>query len=49
MKIIKFDQILLAKKQNTEADTSQLEREIDQLAYKLYNLTEEEIKIIESS
>jgi adenine-specific DNA-methyltransferase len=42
------DQILSAKKQNPEADTSQLEREINQLVYKLYNLTEEEIKIIES-
>jgi len=26
---------------------NQLEREIDQLAYKLYSLTEEEIKVIE--
>ena len=41
------DQILKAKKQNPEADTSQLEREIDQLVYKLYDLTDEEIKIIE--
>jgi len=41
------DQILSAKKQNPEADTSQLEREIDQLVYKLYGLTEEEIEIIE--
>ena len=43
------DQILSAKKQNPEADTSHLEKQIDQLVYKLYNLTEEEIKIIESS
>jgi len=43
------DQILSAKKQNPEADTSQLEKQIDQLVYKLYDLTEEEIKIIESS
>jgi len=41
------DQILLAKKQNPEADTSQLEQEIGELVYKLYDLTEEEIKIIE--
>jgi hypothetical protein len=41
------DQILSAKKQNPEADTSELEREIDKLVYKLYDLTEEEIKIIE--
>jgi type II restriction/modification system DNA methylase subunit YeeA len=43
------DQILSTKKQNPEADTSQLEKEIDRLVYKLYGLTEEEIKIIESS
>jgi len=43
------DQILRAKKQNPEADTSRLEREIDRLVYKLYDLGEEEIKIIESS
>jgi len=41
------DKILAAKNQNPQADTSQLEREIDQLVYKLYDLTEEEIKIIE--
>jgi len=46
--IITFvDQILSTKKQNPEADTSKLEKEIDKLVYKLYNLTEEEIKIIE--
>jgi hypothetical protein len=38
--------ILLAKQQNPDADTSQLEHQIDQLVYKLYDLTEEEIKII---
>jgi len=43
------DQILLSKKQNPEADTSKLEKQIDKLVYKLYDLTEEEIKIIESS
>jgi hypothetical protein len=42
------DQILSAKKQNPEADTSQLEKEIDRLVYELYDLTEEEIKIIEN-
>ena len=41
------DQILSAKKQNPDADTSHLEHQIDQLVYKLYDLTEEEIKIIE--
>jgi len=43
------DQILSAKQQNPEADISQLEKQIDHLVYKLYNLTEEEIKIIEGS
>ncbi len=37
------------KKQNPTSDTSALEAEIDQLVYKLYNLTEEEIKIVEES
>ena len=41
------DQILSTKKQNPEADKSKLEKEIDKLVYKLYNLTEEEIEIIE--
>ncbi len=41
--------ILEYKKQNPESDTSQLENKIDQLVYKLYNLTEEEIKTIEQA
>jgi hypothetical protein len=46
--IIKLvDKILEAKKENPEVDTSAWEKEIDQLVYKLYNLTEEEIKIVE--
>ncbi len=43
------DKILETKKQNHDADTSHLEREIDHLVYKLYDLTDDEIKIIESS
>jgi type II restriction/modification system DNA methylase subunit YeeA len=43
----KVDQILSIKKQNPFTKTSNLEHQIDQLVYKLYNLTEEEIKIIE--
>ncbi len=43
------DKILAAKKQNPQADTSKLEKQIDQLVYKLYDLTEEEIKIIKES
>jgi len=40
-------QILSLKKENPAADTSVLERDIDALVYELYNLTDEEIKIIE--
>lgn len=45
----KVDQILTLKKADPEADTSALEAEIDQMVYKLYGLTEEEIKIVEES
>jgi adenine-specific DNA-methyltransferase len=38
---------MVAKRTNPKADTTELEREIDQLAYRLYDLTEEEIKIVE--
>ncbi len=41
------DKIIETKRQNKNADTSQWEREIDRLVYKLYDLTEDEIKIIE--
>ena len=41
------DKILAAKKENPQADTTQLEQDIDQLVYKLYDLTPEEIRIIE--
>ncbi|PMP83541.1 MAG: type II restriction endonuclease, partial [Caldisericum exile] len=41
------DKILAAKKQTPQADTSEWEREIDEIVYKLYDLTNEEIKIIE--
>ncbi|MDZ4678828.1 MAG: TaqI-like C-terminal specificity domain-containing protein [Saprospiraceae bacterium] len=44
---ILVDQILAQKRDNPKADTSELEREIDELVYGLYGLTEEEIKIIE--
>jgi len=43
------DQILEKKKDNPEADTGDLEREIDEMVYELYNLSEEEIKIIENN
>ena len=42
------DEIINLKKQNPKADTAILEKEIDQIVYKLYELTEEEIRIVES-
>jgi len=43
------DNILILKKQNKEADTKNLESQIDQLVYKLYDLMPEEIEIVENS
>jgi adenine-specific DNA-methyltransferase len=40
------DKIIDAKKQDPAADTSALEKEIDQLVYQLYGLTEEEKQIV---
>jgi hypothetical protein len=39
-------QVLSAKRTNPEADTSELEAQIDALVYELYGLTEEEIAIV---
>ena len=47
MKIIKHNQILAAKKKDPNADTSALERQIDEMVYKLYGLTDAEIAIVE--
>ena len=55
--IVQKVQEILTLTQSPDFDTNQekqqkvkeLEREIDQLVYKLYGLTEEEIKIIESN
>jgi len=44
----KVNEILIVKKQNPEADTSELEGEIDRLVYKLYGLSEEEIEVVEN-
>lgn len=41
------EQVLASKRANPQADTSALEKEIDQLVYQLYGLTEEEIRIVE--
>ena len=43
------ERILATKKKNPAANTSALEREIDQQVYALYDLTPEEIKIVEES
>ena len=43
------DKILTAKRADFEADVSELEDEIDKLVYTLYNLTAEEIAIVEGS
>ncbi|GAA7363537.1 class I SAM-dependent DNA methyltransferase [Helicobacter pylori] len=40
--------ILEAKEKDPKANTQRLEKEIDALVYQLYNLTDEEIKIIEA-
>lgn len=45
----KVDQILALKKEDPQANTSALEKEIDQMVYELYGLSEEEIGIVESS
>jgi len=50
MPIIKLvESILTSKLAHPGADTTALEREIDQLVYKLYGLTPEEIKLVEGT
>jgi hypothetical protein len=41
------DQILAAKKEDFNTDISTLEKQIYQMVYNLYGLTEEEINIVE--
>ena len=43
------NQILSLKKENPQADTSNLEEDIDELVYKLYELTPEEIEVVKNS
>ncbi|MCP4179612.1 MAG: class I SAM-dependent DNA methyltransferase, partial [bacterium] len=45
----KVNKIMDLKKENPKADTILLENEIDQMVYRLYGLTEDEIKIVENS
>ncbi len=42
------ERILKSKENDPKANTQRLEKEIDALVYQLYNLTDEEIKIIEN-
>ncbi len=42
------DKILQTKEKDPKANTQRLEKEIDALVYRLYHLTDEEIKIIEN-
>jgi len=41
------DQILIQKATNPDADTTALEQQIDTLVYKLYNLTWEEVQVVD--
>jgi tRNA1(Val) A37 N6-methylase TrmN6 len=42
------DKILKAKEENAKTDTSKLEKQLDEMVYKLYELTVEEINVIEN-
>ena len=41
------DDIIALKKTNPQSDTSILENQIDKIVYRIYDLTDEEIKIVE--
>lgn len=45
----KVAEIIIIKAKDKEIDTTDIENQIDQLVYKIYDLTEEEIKIIETT
>lgn len=42
------DSIILAKQADPTADTSEQERTIDLMVYKLYGLTYDEVKVVDS-
>ena len=44
-----MERILSAKQRDAGADVSAMEREIDELVYALYGLTNDEIKIVEEA
>jgi len=48
LEIVELSEIIIKLKQE-DSDTTELENEIDQLVYQLYDLTGEEIEIIENS
>jgi hypothetical protein len=41
------DKIIAVKAADPQADTTRLERQVDNLVYRLYSLTYEEVKVIE--
>jgi hypothetical protein len=43
-----WNKILAAKAADPQVDTAGLEREVDDMVYSLYGVTEEEMKIIEN-
>lgn len=43
------EKIMITKQHDVAADIKYLEQEIDHLVYQLYNLTEDEIKIVKSN
>ncbi|MBN2694436.1 class I SAM-dependent DNA methyltransferase [bacterium] len=45
--VVLVEKILAEKKNNPNANTTELEKQIDELVYELYGLTEDEIKIVE--
>lgn len=47
--VILIDKIFALKKQNKDMDIENIESQIDNLVYKLYDLSPEEIKIVENS
>jgi hypothetical protein len=47
--VILVNSIINSKKNNPRSDTTKLENEIDEIVYKLYGLTDDEIKIVEGA
>ncbi|MBT7093575.1 MAG: hypothetical protein HN936_10035, partial [Bacteroidetes bacterium] len=50
VKLVKLiDQIMVLKKNDPDSEIANLQHEIDEIVYKIFNLTREEIAIVESS